>query len=91
MACKRRKNRKLMVIEFGGADWYGQIYENKDGSWSWILGVDLGLRCRFNGQHGFTSRAWAYQSMKSRLAAIVEDYYSEVDRRLNDVFRQPVK
>ena len=38
-----QKRRKLEVYELGGSDWYGQVYEEQNGRYAWVLGVGFGL------------------------------------------------
>ena len=86
MASKNGKKRKLTIYEYGGGGWYGQVYENTDGSWSWVLGIDFGFHLTFEGMHGFTASDAAARSMKARLWIITQEYYGE-RVRLQTIFR----
>lgn len=70
-----QKRRKLQVFEYAGAGWYGEIYEDRSGRWSWAVGLDFGDHGLFQGCVGFTSKAAAERSMRAFINIQVEREY----------------
>ena len=64
-----QKRRKLAVIEYSGAGWYGEVYEVAPNWWAWAAGVEMIDRAVFTGGVGFKTEDMAYSSMMVHVAS----------------------